>query len=49
MKTAVITYIDDNMAKNLEHDFLESLRNTAKYNGEIYVIYYGKDENFSWN
>lgn len=43
MKTAIITTIDDNMIKNLEDDFLDTLRKTAKYKGEIYVIYYGND------
>ncbi len=48
MKTAVITYIDNNHIKNLENDFLNTLRNTANYKGEIYVIYYGRNREKIW-
>ena len=47
MKTAIITAIDDNYKKTLENDFLETLRNIAKYAGLVYVIYYGKDKKFA--
>lgn len=46
MKTAVITCIDDNVSKNLEIDFLETLRGDACYKGSIYVVYYGEDQEF---
>jgi len=46
MKTAVLTYVDDNYAENLEYDFLETLRNCAEYKGQIFVIYYGNNDSF---
>ena len=46
MKTAIITYIDDNVSENFEKDFLYTLRDIAKYNGKVYVIYYGKNKRF---
>lgn len=46
MKTAVITSIDDRAAENLEKDFLPTLRDSAKYTGPVFVMYYGKDNNF---
>jgi len=46
MNTAIITYIDDNFSKNLENDFLFTLRKHAKYQDIVYVIYGGKDDGF---
>ncbi len=46
-QTAVITYIDDNAAENLERDFLFTLRDKACYKGLVYVIYYGKNKKFA--
>lgn len=42
IKTAIITYVDDNVLENLERDFLETLRKNALYKGRVFVIYYGK-------
>lgn len=42
-RTAIITYIDENYAENLEQDFLESLFLRAKYKGEVVVLNYGMD------
>lgn len=47
MKTAVISYIDDNVRDNFENDFLPTLRKDANYNGEVFLIYYGSDGNFA--
>ncbi|MDD5193689.1 MAG: hypothetical protein PHF67_03820 [Candidatus Nanoarchaeia archaeon] len=47
MKTAILTCIDDNLSTNFEEDFLQTLRNRARYDGLVYVIYYGNDKKFA--
>lgn len=40
-KTMVISYADENYSENLEEDFLETLRNKARYTGKIVILNYG--------
>jgi len=46
MTKAIISYIDDNVAERFEKDFLPTLREVAKFDGEVHLLYFGKDIQF---
>lgn len=46
MKTAIITCIDEKVKSNFKNDFIKTLRESAKYDGDVFLLYYGKDKSF---